>query len=132
MEPPPVVAIDFRGPLKQSLGTVAQLTVVAEHPAAMPQPQQNPPLTLKLKRSASGVQRLTTATTTTTKSDSVSPPAPQQLQSVHAARRNVQSTAELVAQLSEALPQDIGIDLGTTAASKMETVSGVNDVMTND
>ncbi|KAI3415985.1 hypothetical protein GPALN_005543 [Globodera pallida] len=82
----------------------------------------NPPLTLKLKRSASGVQRLTSSmspppdnamASASTSAATVAQQSHQlqQQQSVHAARKNVQSTAQLVAQLSKALPQHIGIDL---------------------
>jgi hypothetical protein len=76
-----------------------------------------------LKRSASGVQRLTTQSSTDS-TNGVSPPVASvnyslenlnkidfqfflKQSSVQAARKNVQSTAELVAQLSEQLPQHI-------------------------
>lgn len=83
-----------------------------------------PPLTLKLKRSASGVQRLTmTSTESNVNTSALSNTAVSS--SVQAARKNVQSTAELVAQLSEQLPSHIAgiFDRNTVADNATDSKS---------
>ncbi|KAL3097839.1 hypothetical protein niasHS_000574 [Heterodera schachtii] len=95
----------------------------------------NPPLTLKLKRSASGVQRLTSslsppsdngigAASTSSSAPLVAQQPLQQLSVLAARQQNVQSTAQLAAQLSMALPQNIGIDLSNRTQQQQQQTVG--------